>query len=56
MLKTAGLVAETQDGTRRIYRIDPRGIAAVRDWLDSHWSEALSAFQDFANADEEASG
>jgi DNA-binding transcriptional ArsR family regulator len=49
VLKDAGLVSETREGTRRIYRLDPRGIAAMRDWLDAHWSLALDAFKDFAD-------
>ena len=49
VLKEARLVSETPEGTRRIYRLDPRGIAAMRDWLDAHWAAALEAFQDFAN-------
>ena len=49
VLKEAGLVSETPEGTRRIYRLDPRGIAAMRDWLDSHWASALGAFQQFAD-------
>jgi DNA-binding transcriptional ArsR family regulator len=49
VLKEAGLVAETTEGTRHIYRLDPRGIAAMRDWLDETWSEALAAFKDFAD-------
>ena len=49
VLKEAGLVRETREGTRRIYRLDPRGIAAMRDWLDAHWSAALDAFKDFAD-------
>src|SRR5271165_7016686 len=49
VLKEAGLVSETPEGTRRIYRVDPRGIAAMRDWLDAHWSLALDAFKDFAD-------
>jgi len=48
VLREAGLVTETAQGTRRIYRIDPRGIGKMRDWLDRHWAEALSAFRDFA--------
>jgi DNA-binding transcriptional ArsR family regulator len=48
-LKQAGLVSETSAGTRRIYRLDPRGIAAMRDWLDTHWATALDAFKDFAD-------
>jgi len=51
VLKDAGLVCETAQGTRRIYRLDPRGIGAMRDWLDSHWSEALTAFAAFADQD-----
>jgi DNA-binding transcriptional ArsR family regulator len=53
VLKTAGLVTETQDGAKRIYRIDPRGIGAMREWLDAHWSSALEAFKEFADAEEE---
>ncbi len=51
VLKEAGLVREVSEGTRRIYHIDPRGIGAMRDWLDRHWSGALSAFQAFADAE-----
>jgi DNA-binding transcriptional ArsR family regulator len=50
VLKEAGLVSETPEGTRRIYRLDPRGIAAMREWLDAHWASALDAFKDFADA------
>lgn len=53
VLKQARLVREAVVGTRRIYRIDPRGIGAMRDWLDGHWREALDAFQRFANQDHE---
>jgi DNA-binding transcriptional ArsR family regulator len=49
VLKQAGLVTESPLGTRRIYRVDPRGIAAMRDWLDAHWAAALGAFGDFVN-------
>ena len=49
VLKEAGLVSETPEGTRRIYRIDPRGIGAMRAWLDQFWSEALAAFQAYAD-------
>ena len=52
VLKDAGLVRETADGTRRIYRLDPRGIAAMRDWLDAHWGGALDAFQQFADQED----
>lgn len=52
VLKEAGLVSETPEGTRRIYRLDPRGIAAVRDWLDDLWARSLEDF--IAFADEQA--
>lgn len=50
VLKEAGLVTDSAEGTRRIYRIDPRGLAAVREWLDGFWTAALTDFEDFANA------
>jgi DNA-binding transcriptional ArsR family regulator len=57
VLKEAGLVTESAEGTRRIYRLDPRGIGAMRDWLDAHWATALDAFKNFVDeqADEEDS-
>ena len=45
VLKEAGLVAEDKDGTRRIYRIDPHGLARLRAWLDQFWESALDAFK-----------
>jgi DNA-binding transcriptional ArsR family regulator len=53
VLKDAGLVTETAEGTRRIYRIDPRGIGAMRDWLDRFWSDALEDFKVFAEGEEQ---
>lgn len=51
-LKEAGLVTDHADGTRRIYRIDPAGLGALRQWLDRFWDDALAAFQ--AEAEKEA--
>jgi DNA-binding transcriptional ArsR family regulator len=45
VLKEAGLVTDRPEGTRRIYYIDPHGLAALRRWLDQFWDEALAAFQ-----------
>jgi DNA-binding transcriptional ArsR family regulator len=44
LLKDAGLVADQPVGTRRIYRVDPTGVAALREYLDQMWSTALAAF------------
>lgn len=49
VLKEAGLVSEVVQGTRHIYRLDPRGLGIMRDWLDSHWAGALAAFKTFAD-------
>jgi DNA-binding transcriptional ArsR family regulator len=48
-LKDAGLVTDQAVGTRRVYRLDPRGIGAMRDALDVHWRGALSGFKSFAD-------
>jgi DNA-binding transcriptional ArsR family regulator len=45
VLKKAGLVGDKPDGTRRVYFIDPQGLAGIRIWLDQFWDAALSAFQ-----------
>ena len=47
-------MTETSEGTRHIYRIDPRGIAAMREWLDAHWAKALGDFKTFADAEFES--
>jgi DNA-binding transcriptional ArsR family regulator len=48
VLKDAGLVADRRDGSRRLYSVDRRGVAAMRAYLDKFWSEALAAFQQAA--------
>jgi DNA-binding transcriptional ArsR family regulator len=45
VLKEAGLVTDRAHGTRRVYSIDPQGLATVRSWLDQFWDDALAAFQ-----------
>jgi DNA-binding transcriptional ArsR family regulator len=44
VLKQAGLVGDRAEGTRRVYYIDPHGLAAVRTWLDQFWDVALAAY------------
>jgi DNA-binding transcriptional ArsR family regulator len=45
ILREAGLVDDRPDGTRRVYFIDPQGLAALRVWLDGFWDQALEAFR-----------
>jgi DNA-binding transcriptional ArsR family regulator len=44
VLKESRLVIDRADGTRRIYRIDSAGVAAMREYLDRMWDTALAAF------------
>ena len=44
-LKTAGLVRDRSEGSRRVYCIDPDGLGELRRWLDQFWDEALDAFK-----------
>ncbi len=45
VLKDGGLVVDRAEGTRRVYRLNPDGVAALRAWLDRVWDDALTAFQ-----------
>jgi DNA-binding transcriptional ArsR family regulator len=51
VLRQARLVIDRVDGTRRLYAIDPHGLAALRNWLDQFWDEALAAFKAEAERD-----
>lgn len=44
VLSDAGLVSARADGTRRIYELDPQGLAGLRDYLDGFWNRSLRAF------------
>jgi DNA-binding transcriptional ArsR family regulator len=48
VLKDAGLVEDVAAGTRRIYRLNPVALAALRDQLDTYWQRALGAYADAA--------
>jgi DNA-binding transcriptional ArsR family regulator len=50
VLKDAGLVTEQPAGTRRIYRLNPTAVAALRDQLDTFWNRALANYGDLAEA------
>ena len=53
VLKEAQLVTDRAEGTRRIYRIDPAGLAQIRRWLDQFWDESLAAFAEAAEQQED---
>jgi DNA-binding transcriptional ArsR family regulator len=53
VLKAAGLVRDVADGTRRVYEIDPKGLGAVRAWLDDMWGNALERFSTELDKDPE---
>jgi DNA-binding transcriptional ArsR family regulator len=44
VLKDAGLVSEQAVGTRRIYRLNPIAVEALRDQLDTFWNRALAGY------------
>lgn len=54
VLRCAGLVADRRVGTRRLYQVNPAGVAALRAELDVFWDKALTAFKEIA--DQEGAG
>jgi DNA-binding transcriptional ArsR family regulator len=52
VLRDAGLVRDQRVGSRRLYRVDPDGVAGMRAYLDRFWSDALAAFERAAQAEE----
>jgi DNA-binding transcriptional ArsR family regulator len=52
VMKDAGLVVDRPEGTRRVYRVDPSAVAAMRDYLDRMWDTALRRFAAAAEADD----
>jgi len=56
ILKEAGLVDERRNGTQRLYRARPQGLAELKAFLDAFWSERLGALQHDAEREERKSG
>lgn len=52
VLKDAGLVRDLAAGNRRIYRVDPEGVALLRAYLDQFWNRALASFKEAAERKE----
>lgn len=53
VLKDAGLVLDRADGTRRLYRLNPEGVGAMRSYLDRFWDQALAGFAAAVEQDDE---
>ena len=45
VLKCAGLVTDRRDGNRRIYEVNPAGLAQLRADIDQFWGSALAAYK-----------
>ncbi|HSS92835.1 MAG TPA: metalloregulator ArsR/SmtB family transcription factor [Candidatus Dormibacteraeota bacterium] len=48
VLKDAGLVIDRAEHNRRLYSVDPNGLAQLRAFLDLFWAEALARFVETA--------
>jgi DNA-binding transcriptional ArsR family regulator len=53
ILREAGLVTERREGTRRVYRVERDGLAALRAYFDEFWDGALAAYAEAAAREEE---
>ena len=53
VLKEAGLVNERRNGTRRLYRARPEGLAELREFLEELWDERLDLLKQEAELEEE---
>ena len=49
VLREGGLVISRAEGNRRIYRLNPEGVTALRAWLDGVWRDALTGFHKLAD-------
>lgn len=50
VLRSAGLVAERREGTRRYYRAQPAALAELRAFVGGFWDARLAAIKDIAEA------
>jgi DNA-binding transcriptional ArsR family regulator len=56
VLKEAGLVSERRNGTRRLYRARPEGLADLKEFLEEFWDERLEALKREAEKEERKHG
>ena len=53
VLKDAGLVSDRKAGTRRLYGVNPGGVAELRAYFDRFWGDALERFAEEARKEPE---
>ena len=56
VLKEAGLVSERRNGTRRLYRARPEGLAELKQFLEGFWNERLETLKREAEKEEKEHG
>ncbi|MBV9856012.1 MAG: winged helix-turn-helix transcriptional regulator [Streptosporangiaceae bacterium] len=56
VLKTAGLITERREGTRRLYRARPEGLDGLRQFLDDMWASSLDTARRLAEAERGLTG
>jgi DNA-binding transcriptional ArsR family regulator len=56
VLRRSGLVSERREGTRRMYSVNHREVARLREFLDSFWTDSLEKLRDLAESSEEMKG
>ena len=56
VLRRSGLVRFEEIGTRNVYRLDPAGLAELRDWLDGFWETALDRYAERVRQDSAGRG
>lgn len=53
VLKEAGLVRERREGTRHFYSVNGAGLAELQAYFEGFWDDALAAFKEAAESDQE---
>jgi DNA-binding transcriptional ArsR family regulator len=56
VLRRSGLVSERREGTRRMYSVNRREVARLREFLDSFWTDSLEKLRDLAESSEQMKG
>lgn len=55
VLKDAGLVIDIRAGKQRVYRVDPEGLATLREELDRFWTKTLATYKSVVEQSQEES-